>query len=56
MFIATIKLENDRDMEALRDLLERAADEGEIAGAFELKFDEVRETTSDRWGFDNGSE
>jgi predicted N-acetyltransferase YhbS len=43
MFEITIRTESDRDVEAIKDLLENASEEGEIAEPFEVRVDEVPE-------------
>ena len=41
MFVVNILLENDHDLEAVKELLEEAAENGEIQNAFDLSVDEV---------------
>jgi len=41
MFVVKLKLENDHDLEAVKDLLEEAAENGEIENAFDLEVDEI---------------
>ena len=41
MFVIKIKIENDHDLEAIKDLLEEGAENGEIENAFDLEVEEI---------------
>ncbi len=40
MFVITIRMDNDHDIEALRDLLDDASEDGTLENAFDVKVDE----------------
>lgn len=49
MFKITITIENDHDLEAIKDVLEEAAENGVIENAFDLKVDEIPEGWDPNW-------